>query len=159
MSVFHPSKLTATFHAPATLFRPVEGRKYTLTHSDSTGELFLSIGTAFDYQNINQKFRDEVFAEWKAQMGEFALCGRVYVSGGEYDEKYSKVRYLIFIKELDLALRAIMYADTAFFSSFPWLLDAPIYIKFESVHPEFNRVLYFGSPRHYLYSNSQQTVS
>lgn len=159
MSNFIPSNLTIAYQPPATAFGPVEGRKYTLTHSDVTGQLFLSIGTEFDYKNTNPKFRDEVLAEWIPKMGEFILWGRVYVSGGEYDEKYAKVRFLIFQKELELALKAMIYGDQTFLTNFPWLLDAPIYIQFESVFSKYNQVFYYGTPRYYLYSIDQQTVS
>ncbi|MGG5254220.1 staygreen family protein [Neobacillus sp. SM06] len=159
MSIFIPSKLTVELQAPATAFRPVEGRKYTFIHSDVSGGLFLAIGKNFDYKNINQKDRDEVFAEWKRQMGEFVLWGQVHVSGGEFDEKYAKVRYLIFKKELDLALKAMIYGDQSLFTSFPWLLDAPIYIQFESEFSQYNQILYYGRPRDYLYMTTQQTVS
>ncbi|MDQ1145869.1 hypothetical protein QE429_002696 [Bacillus sp. SORGH_AS 510] len=150
MSVFIPSKLSVTYLAPATPFRPVEGRKYTLTHSDTTGQLFLSIGCNYNYSAINYSMRDEVLAEWVPQLGEFSLCARVYVSGGEYDENYTKVRFLIFQKELNLALKAIINGDQALYSNFPWLLDAPIYVHFESVYPQYNQVVYYGTPRNYL---------
>jgi hypothetical protein len=159
MSMFNPSKLTTKYTAPATQFRPVEGRRYTLTHSDTTGQLFLTIGTHYDYLAINPQIRDEVLAEWVPQMGEFALIGRVYISGGEFDENYAKVRFKIFQKELNLALTAIVYGDQAFFCNFPWLLDAPIYIQFESIYPQFNRMFYFGTPRYFLHAATTQTGS
>ncbi|OLS38581.1 staygreen family protein [Bacillus sp. MRMR6] len=159
MSMFNPSKLTTKYSAPATQFRPLEGRKYTLTHSDTTGQLFLTIGVHYDYLAINPQSRDEVLAEWVPQMGEFALIGRVYVSGGEFDENYARVRYMIFQKELDLALKAIVYGDQAFYSNFPWLLDAPIYIQFESVYPQFNQLFYYGTPRYFLHSAIKEPVS
>ncbi|MEO2076150.1 MAG: staygreen family protein [Bacillus sp. (in: firmicutes)] len=150
MSVFIPSKLSVTYLAPATPFRPVEGRKYTLTHSDTTGQLFLSIGCNYNYSAINYSMRDEVLAEWVPQLGEFSLCARVYVSGGEYDENYTKVRFMIFQKELNLALKAMINGDQAIYSNFPWLLDAPIYVHFESIYPQYNQVLFYGTPRNYL---------
>jgi hypothetical protein len=150
MSVFIPSKLSVTYLAPATPFRPVEGRKYTLTHSDTTGQLFLSIGCNYNYSAINYNMRDEVLAEWIPQLGEYSLCARVYVSGGEYDENYTKVRFMIFQKELNLALKAMVNGDQAFYSNFPWLLDAPIYVHFESIYPPFNQVIFYGTPRNYL---------
>jgi hypothetical protein len=159
MSVFIPSKLTVVFHAPATKFRPIEGRKYTLTHSDSTGQLFLSIGKEYTYGNLNPQVRDEVVAEWVPKMGEYVLWGRVYVSGGEFDEKYAKVRFLIFQKEMELALKAIIYGDQTFYTCFPWLLDSPIYIQFDSIYPQYNKIIYMGTPRQYLVSASQQTIS
>ncbi|MEH7302551.1 staygreen family protein [Neobacillus drentensis] len=150
MSVFIPSKLSVTYLAPATPFRPVEGRKYTLTHSDTTGQLFLSIGCNYNYSAINYSMRDEVLAEWIPQLGEYSLCARVYVSGGEYDENYTKVRFMIFQKELNLALQAMVNGDQALYSNFPWLLDAPIYVHFESIYPQFNQVVFYGTPRNFL---------
>jgi hypothetical protein len=44
-------------------------RCYTLTHSDTTGELFLTIGPDFDRAQISGLYtrlmRDEVLAEWR----------------------------------------------------------------------------------------------
>ncbi|RBP07999.1 staygreen protein [Rossellomorea aquimaris] len=58
MSEFKPEKLTVTYLPPASIFNPVDNRKYTLTHSDTTGELFLSIGCHFDLEKINPSMRD-----------------------------------------------------------------------------------------------------
>jgi hypothetical protein len=159
MSNFNPAKLTTQYLAPVTAFRPVEGRKYTLTHSDETGELFLSIGNQFNYSAIDPKLRDEVIAEWVPKKGEYILFGRVHVSEGEFDEKYAKVRYLIFNKELPLALSAMIFGDQYFFTNFPWLLDAPIYIHFESNFPQYNHIKRFGTPRYYLQLAIKQTIS
>lgn len=40
MSVFDPQKLSVNLMPPATFVQLVKGRKYTLTHSDLTGEYF-----------------------------------------------------------------------------------------------------------------------
>lgn len=150
MSNFNPEKLSVTYHPPASIFYPLEGRKYTLTHSDTTGELFLNIGCQYDLAKLNPMMRDEVLAEWVTAMGQYSLSGKVYISGGEFDKNLSKVRYMIFQKELPLALSAIVNGDSGFFTYFPWLLDVPIYICFESIFPEFHQVKYFGTPRQYL---------
>lgn len=150
MSKFKPEKLSVTYIAPATSFEPIDCRKYTLTHSDSTGELFLSIGITYDYQAINFAMRDEVLADWITNNGEYLLYGKVYISNGEFDRNMSRIRYMIFKKELDLALTGIIYGDRSFFTFYPWLLDAPIYIQFGSIYPEFSKLEYYGTPRKYL---------
>lgn len=150
MKTFQPDKLSVTYLPPATPFFPVEGRKYTLTHSVETGELFLSTGHVYDRANINIKMRDELVAEWIPRLGEYTLWGQVYVSGGEYDEKYAQVRYLVFQREIETALQAIVNGDQTFFTYFPWLLDAPVYIQFDSVFPQFQKIMYYGTPRQYL---------
>ncbi|RIW38367.1 hypothetical protein D3H55_02175 [Bacillus salacetis] len=150
MSEFDSEKLSLTYIPPASIFYPMDGRKYTLTHSDLTGELFLSAGCVYDMAKIDPLMRDEVLAEWVRVMGQYTLSGKVHVSGGEFEKNLSKVRYMIFQKELPLALTAIVNGDNGFFTYFPWLLDAPIYISFESIYPEFNHVQFYGTPRKYL---------
>lgn len=158
LTKFDPGNLAVTYIAPITPFRPLEGRKYTLSHSDVTGKLFLTIGPEFSYSKTNST-KDEVYAQWTQSMGEYSMYGRVHVSSGEFDEQHSRVRFMIFKKEMELALTAIVYGDQVFYKSFPWLLDAPIYIKFDSIYPEFEKLLFYGTPRQYLTSARGQKVT
>jgi hypothetical protein len=151
MSTFNPQKLSVKYIPPATNAQPIEGRKYTLTHSDITGDLFLSIGYEYDIAAIDQKMRDEVIAEWKRDnQGLLHLAGRVHVDGKDFSKSASKVRFRIFKKEMDLALKGIIYGDRSFFAAYPALIDAPIYIYFDSSYPEYNQVCYYGTPKRYL---------
>nr|WP_237718740.1 staygreen family protein [Alkalibacillus haloalkaliphilus] len=40
MSTFNPEKLFLQIHPPTSYSSPIAGRKYTLTHSDETGDFF-----------------------------------------------------------------------------------------------------------------------
>ncbi|MEH7392659.1 staygreen family protein [Bacillus sp. JJ1474] len=51
------SQLSVTYLPPATEIRPVDGRKYTLMQSLSTGEWFLNIGYSYHANHENIKFR------------------------------------------------------------------------------------------------------
>ena len=148
MPDFQPEKLTVTFLPPTTPFLPADGRKYTLTHSDETGNLFLSIGTEFDTAALGEK-HDEVLAEWKSSNGQYYLAVNLYISGGEYNYEQALMRYRIFRQELSLALKAIIFGDQEFYRFFPWLVDCPIYVRFLSNYPEMNQVECYGTPRHY----------
>ncbi len=64
MEKLNPEKLYVEFRDGVTATDPVIGRKYTLTHSDVTADLFLTIGLEFAFDQIN-RMRDEVLAEWK----------------------------------------------------------------------------------------------
>ncbi|KAB2336363.1 hypothetical protein F7731_11675 [Cytobacillus depressus] len=153
MSQFSASKLYTKFLPPTNQWFPVNGRKYTLTHSDTSGDLFLTIGNRFNLAAINLKTRDEVLAEWFRKDKQFIFIGKVYVSGGEFDEPSSRKRFLIFQKEAKLALTAIFYGDRSVFSYYPQLLDSSVFIQFESIYPQFKQVLYYGNPRQYLDSS------
>jgi hypothetical protein len=151
MSAFDPRKLSVKYLPPADSAHPLEGRKYTLTHSDITAELFLDIGYVFNFEAINPKMRDEVLAEWKNnEQNHFHLIGRAYVDGGEFSQEAAGIRFMIFKKEMGTALKGIIYGDRQLYSYYPILLDAPIYISFESTYPAYRQTAYYGTPRQYL---------
>jgi hypothetical protein len=151
MSVFSPQKLSVNLIQPATFARPVEGRKYTLTHSDITAELFLGIGYVYNDKSIDPKKHDEVLAEWKKDShGRVSLLGGVYVDGGEFSQKIARNRFGIFKKEMATALKGIVYGDQPFYVYYPFLLNAPIFIHYLSIYPEFRQIIYYGTPRQHL---------
>ena len=55
------------------IYRGENKRKYTLTHSDETGELFLTIGKDYDYESINYKLRDEALGSWEKEKKYYLL--------------------------------------------------------------------------------------
>ena len=148
MPDFQPEKLTVSFLPPTTPFFPADGRKYTLTHSDETGNLFLAVGTEFDMPALGEK-HDEVLGEWKSYNGQYFLGVSVYISGSEYDYDQANTRYRIFRQELPLALTAIIYGDQEFYHFFPWLVDCPIYVHFLSNYADFNHMECYGTSRNY----------
>jgi len=129
------------------MIEPVIGRKYTLTHSDITAELFLTVGLQFAYDKFNS-MRDEVLAEWKYYNGNPFLYAYVYVDG-QFGPAVSAVRNAIFRRELPLALEAVRWGDRTFFIAHPELDNAPIWIHFDSTNPEYNRFEYWGTPNDY----------
>lgn len=147
MKKLNPSKLSVEFRAGVTPVEPVTGRKYTLTHSDTTAELFLTIGPSYAYDKIN-KMRDEVLAKWRMYNGYPLLHIYVYVDGQSGHDK-AAIRNLIFRRELPLALEAIRYGDNRFFLYHPELDNAPIWIYFDSINPNYDRFENWGTPSDY----------
>lgn len=143
----NPDKLHVEFRTGAVVTKPVIGRRYTLTHSDITADLFLTIGLQFAYNKVNF-MRDEVLAEWKTNNGFPFLCVYVYIDG-KFGKLSSAVRNAIFRRELPLALEAIIYGDRRFFDAHPGLKDAPIWIHFDSRKPKYNRFENWGTPNDY----------
>ncbi|MBU3100893.1 MULTISPECIES: staygreen family protein [Clostridium] len=147
MSKFNTDMLHVNFGMGTSETKPIIPRKYTLTHSDDTGELFLTIAAKYDYDKITD-MRDEVLAEWIMINNEYALMVNVMVDK-EKNPIMSAVRNSIFAKELPLALSALRYGDREFFRENPSLDKAPIYVKFNSVYPMFNRLELWGTPSDY----------
>ncbi|PAB60259.1 staygreen family protein [Anaeromicrobium sediminis] len=141
MSRLDPNKLQVDYFQGVTPVAPILGRHYTLTHSDETAELFLAIGRRYAYERIGP-MRDEVLGHWFCCGTECILKFSVYL-GGENRELVKK-RYEIFVRELPLALEAIMYGDRCLFESRPFLYETPIFIHFQSPYEDFDHVEQWG---------------
>lgn len=147
MSNFNPDKLHIEFRDGVTEKEPVLGRKYTLTHSDITAELFLTIGLQFAYDKTNA-MRDELLAEWRIANDFPYLHVYVYLDG-QFAPDNSEMRDKIFRRELPLALEAIRYGDAGFFDIHPDLDSAQIWIHFDSSDQKYSRFEYYGMPGDY----------
>lgn len=147
MSRLNPEKLTVEYRPGVTGTEPIIGRKYTVTHSDITAELFLTIGLEYATDKITS-MRDEVLAEWRAQGDSQFLFGYVFVDG-ETGQEMPSIRNRIFRNELPLALEAIRYGDDPFFEEHPELNDAQIWIYFDSKIPYYNSFENWGTIKDY----------
>lgn len=109
-------------------------RRYTLTHSDSTGDLYLTVANEYDKEQISGWYtrimRDEVLAEWKMLEEEVSLHVYCHVSGGLVFGS-SGMREAIFRREMSLVLEAIRNGDSKFFEKNPEFDNAPIILHFQ----------------------------
>jgi len=145
---FAPDKLKTTFIEPITQYGPIEYRKYTLTHSDDTGMLFLTIGNEYNYAEINQDLRDEVLGVWKVYYNSYILFLYIYV--GDYDYEKALYRYNTFKSHMNDAIKAIIYGDRELLNQYPNLINTPIYVKFDSSIPMFNNYEFYGYVKDYI---------
>lgn len=144
MGQFNPDTLSVEFRNGASGCAPVEGRKYTLTHSDETGELFFTIGSEYAWDKVNET-RDEVFAQWNNCYGRvYVLEVYLYVYGPEVSGN-PEIRNTIFRRELPLALEAMCYGDRDFIKLYPQLAYSPVMVYFHSTLPQYSRVEPWGN--------------
>lgn len=143
MSKLNPEKLSVEFRDGVTTTKPIIPRRYTLTHSDITAELFLTIGLTYAYDKINA-MRDEVLGEWIKKGERYLFYVYLYVDG-EFNPMVTAIRNYVFRRELPLALEAIRYGDRIFFSAHSELDTSPIIVHFMSTNPQFNRIENWGT--------------
>jgi len=143
----HPEKLHVAFNGsiePSKLKLP---RRYTLTHSDSTGDLFLTISNDYDLKQISSIYtrlmRDEVLAEWQKKNDNFELHIFVHVSGG-FVFGWASMRDRIFRSHLPLVFQTIIYGDKKIIENFPHLKESQIYVHFQSKNKKYNKIENFG---------------
>lgn len=147
MKKLTPERLSVEFRPYVTPIAPICPRVYTLTHSDITAELFLTMGSWIAYDKVT-RMRDEVVGEWRMENNCYYF--NVYVYVGNFGQKETLLRDAIFRRELPLALEAVFYGDRQFLLAQPLLVQAPIWIHFDSEDPAFNKLEYWGKPLDYI---------
>ncbi|RPF51078.1 staygreen protein [Aquisalibacillus elongatus] len=143
MSRLDPEQLYVEYRDGVTPYEPLLNRRHTLTHSDETGELFLTVGLSYAYDLFNE-MRDEVIGEWIDQADGCFYHVYLYV-GGPFSEEVASIRNDIFRRELPLALEAIRYGDRGIFNLHPSLDSCQIITHFMSVYPQFNKIENWGT--------------
>jgi hypothetical protein len=123
-----------------------------LTHSDTTGELFLTVGPEVDHKQISgwyaRLMRDEVLGEWQESEEGPALHLFCHVSGG-LAFGGAGMRYSIFRHELPQVLEAMRLGDHGLFEASPELDRAEIWIHFQSTNRHYHKTERWGTPADY----------
>ena len=152
MSRLRPDKLHVEFAFGAEPEGPTTPRRYTLTHSDATGDLFLTIGAEYHRKQTSGWYtrfmRDEVLAEWQEDEDGPSLHVHCHVSGGLVLGP-AAWRDAIFRQELPLVLEAFRFGDRTLFESEAQLDGSPIWVHFHARQHSYNRVESWGTPIDY----------
>jgi hypothetical protein len=151
-----PQKLHVSFANDANAEGPIHPRCYTMTHSDRTGDLYLTIGPAHDLEQIagwyTRFMRDEMLAEWRTGQDGPALHVHCHVCGG-LAFGTARLRDRIFRRVLPLVLEALRYGDRALYDAHPELDQAPIRVHFHARlarwRTRYDRVESWGIPADY----------
>jgi hypothetical protein len=157
MSDLDPCKLHVTFKATKTLVDLILPRRYTLTHSDRTGELFLTIADDYDYAQISgwytRLMRDEVLAEWQngSQPTFHVYC---HVSGGVILGS-ARWRYSILKNHMPMVLQAFRHGDQELFFQNPDLDSATISVHFSAKQIQLNKIEIWGTFADYVLEASR----
>ena len=148
MKRFKPEKLHVTFKDDVKADAPLMPRRYTLTHDDFTGDLFLTIAKKVDQEALNhwqtRLMRDEVVGEWCDDGPTLQLS--CHVSGNGLNFGLASWRYRIFRYHMPMVLQILRYGDRLLYEAIPELDAAPILIQFISHKHKYNRVEQWGVP-------------
>jgi hypothetical protein len=132
--VFDASKLHVTFLEGTRPDGPLASRRYTLTHSDVTGDLFLTIGPDYDDRALRalqvRLERDEVLGEWVLDEDGPRLDLHMMAQGGLPFFGTARMRCDIFRHYRSMVLGAIRHGDKVLAEAHPELDKAPVVARF-----------------------------
>ena len=142
MTRLRPEKLHVDIQMNESQLLP---RRYTLTHSDRTGELYLTVADEYDEVQISGWYtrimRDEVLAEWLTMGDSPSLHVYLHVSGGLILGGVG-MREAIFRREMPLVIEAIRKGDSKFFEENPEYDNASIYLHFQKSGKDYKLELF-----------------
>jgi hypothetical protein len=157
---FDPAKLSITY-LPGTASTDTavpRNRRYTLTHNDLTGRLYLSVGLDYNEDQLagwyTRIVRDEILAEWAVVHPSSndnptspppRLNVYCHVSGEELWPAPPRLRSFIFQREMKLVLDTIAYADRGLLAEHPQLASATVFVHLVSDLQTLNKVVEWGS--------------
>ncbi|HUT82761.1 MAG TPA: staygreen family protein [Candidatus Bathyarchaeia archaeon] len=122
-------------------------RRYTLTHSDKTGDMFLTIAKDYDKQQISNwytKFmRDEVLGEWKINGETKELHLYFHICGG-FIFGWAKLRDTIIRHHMKLVFQSIRYGEKNLIYKNEEIDSSPIFAHFYSKRKKFNTIEQHG---------------
>lgn len=152
MSEIDPEKIHINLNKELDKKKSFIPRRYTLTHSDITGDLFLTIDNDYDKEAISAFYtklmRDEVLAEWRKKENGYEFHVFVHVSGG-FVFGWAGMRDRIFRHYLPFTLKIFRFGDNELFNIYPILDNAPIYVHFKSNKQKYNKVEKYGFFKEY----------
>ena len=158
--MFDPDKCHVKFESGIGTQSRQFPRCYTLTHSDVTGDLFLTIAPDYDSEKLNHLYaklmRDEVLGEWEVKDPP-VLHIHCHVSGGLVIGP-AKWRENIFKEHLPMVLEVICYGDREFLRCHPEHQESAILVHFHAKQDKLDRVEKWGTVQNYRksinYSNT-----
>jgi len=134
MPIFDAAKLTVKFGDGTLTDGPLTSRCYTLTHSDRTGDLFLTVDAEYDRRALRalqvRLERDEVRGEWVITAEEPRLDLHMMAQGGLPLFGSGAMRCRIFRHYRPMVLAALRHGDRAFAAAHPELDRAPVTARF-----------------------------
>ena len=148
MSRLRPEKINVIYARGVSETEPVTPRRYTLTHSDTTGNYTLTVGSDYDHKQISGWYtrfmRDEVLAEWNKRDEFCSLDVYCHVCGGLIFGGRS-LRERIFLSMMPLVFEAFKLGDKYLFERHTELDNAVIRVHLQRSGSDY-RVLEMGFP-------------
>ena len=141
MKELNPQKVFVQYRDIMKPYEPVISRKYTITHSDTTAELFVFVAENYAEDQVT-KMHDEVRIAWEQTQKGLVLFGSVIVDGKDVRGN-SYIRNKIVYNEMPTALQALRQADRFLFDKEPALDNTPVFIHFISSNPEYDKTYNF----------------
>ncbi|MEN2256699.1 staygreen family protein [Paraclostridium benzoelyticum] len=146
---FNSAKVNVIIREPYTSTEPVRFRKYTVEHNDDSSIIDLIIGPEFEDLELSTISTDIIYGQWFWFVQDIYQLN-LFAFVGEYPYDMAKERYEQFLAKMPITISSIVNGDIEFLNSRPILKNTPIFVRFISTQPDFNKIVSYGVIRQYI---------
>lgn len=151
------SKVNVEIVKPYTETNPVRFRRYTVLHLDNPTIVDLSISPYFYDLDLFTISTNLIYGQWYwFTQNIYQLTLFVFI--GDYPYDVARYRYEKFLELIPMSISAIVNGDIAFLENRPLLLQTPVFVRFISGYPEFNKTLPYKRIKDYIDDSVEVTV-
>lgn len=146
---FNSVKVNVIIRKPYTTTEPVRFRKYTVKHNEDSTIIDVIIGPEFEGLELSTISTDIIYGQWFWFVDDIYQLN-LFAFVGDYPYSVAKERYEQFLSKMPITISAIVNGDIEFLNNRPVLKDTPIFVRFISKYPNFNKISSYGTIRQYI---------
>lgn len=143
------SKVNVTIYEPYTLTEPIRFRRYTIFHTEDPEVVDLSISPYFYNLDLFTVSTDLIYGQWHWFSGDiYQLILFVFI--GDYTFDIVNERYQKFVEKIHSSIASVVNGDRVFLENRPQLLKTPVFVRYISSYPKFNKLVTYRQVESYL---------
>lgn len=143
------AKVNVIIREPYTSTEPVRFRKYTVEHKNDSNIIDVIIGPEFEGLDLSTVSTDIIYGQWFWFVQDIYQLN-LFAFVGDYEFATARARYEQFLAKMPITISAIVNGDIEFLNNRPILKNTPIFVRFISTYPDFNKITSYGVVRQYI---------
>lgn len=143
------TKVNVIIREPYTSTEPVRFRKYTVEHKNDSKIIDVIIGPEFEGLDLSTVSTDIIYGQWFWFVQDIYQLN-LFAFVGDYEFATARARYEQFLAKMPITISAIVNGDIEFLNNRPILKNTPIFVRFISTYPDFNKITSYGVVRQYI---------
>lgn len=143
------AKVNVIIRDPYTSTEPVRFRKYTVEHKNDSKIIDVIIGPEFEDLDLSTVSTDIIYGQWFWFVQDIYQLN-LFAFVGDYEFATARARYEQFLAKMPITISAIVNGDIEFLNNRSILKNTPIFVRFISTYPDFNKITSYGVVRQYI---------
>lgn len=157
MSNLDSFKVNVNIVEPYTSTEPVRFRRYTVIHNEDSSVIDVVISPDFKMLEFSTVSTDIIYGQWVWFFNDIYHLN-LFAFIGDYPYEIARLRYNQFLEKIPVSISAIVNGDKTFLENRPQLLKTPVFVRFISSYPRFNKLVPYNQIESYFDDSVEVTM-